>query len=171
LNVRSAILAAVLIPAILALGLPAPGLANPESVSRLQWGTARVAWHDACTFSHEAGEAPDHGTRHRFAVIQGNLRSMAREDAALYAVFLESSQDIQDLRDRLAVETPHDLRADASRTFCCEWLPLAANGHLTLFVDEAHQTGKTVVAIVNGKGEILGTHPLWTGSDLAAHAG
>ena len=167
MNMRSAILAAALVPCILVLGHPAPGDASTQAASRLQWGPARVAWHDACTFSHEAGEAPDHGTPHRFVVIQGTLRSLAREDASLYAVFLDSAHDIEGLRDRLASETPHDLRTDSGTTFCCEWLPLNTNGHLTLFVDEAHQSGKTVVAIVNAKGEILGTHPLWTPGDLA----
>lgn len=143
------------------------GITRTEAASRLEWGPARVAWHDACTFSHDVGD-PDHGVPHRFEVLQGTLRSLARDDAALYAVFLDSDRDLSVLEERLVTETPKQLRAESGKTFCCEWLPLATNGHLTLFVDEAHQVGKTVVAIVNGKGEILGTHALWTGSDLAS---
>jgi hypothetical protein len=158
LKVWSAGLAAVLL-----LG---SGITQTEAASRLEWGATRVAWHDACTFSHEGG-AREHASRHRFVVIQGTLRSMAREDASLYAVFLDSQHDLPTLQERLAIESLHDLRADSGRPFCCEWIPLATNGRLTLFVDEARQAGKTVVAIVNAKGDILGAHRLWTSGDLA----
>ena len=154
---------------VLALSLFAVS-AQATAGTRLEWqpGAYRLSWHDNCSFS------PGHGTAeashsHRFATLEGSLRTFGPADASLYAVFLRDRQDVQTLRDALAdpqAPRPWDPENLGLRTgrLGCEWIQLDVNGHVTLRVDEANQSGKSWVAVVNSRGEILGAHPLWSGS-------
>jgi hypothetical protein len=149
--------------------LLAQGATLAEGAPRLKWEAAQVAWHQNCAFSscHDHDASP-----HRFAVIRGSLRSMARGDVSLYAVYLDSEDDLPRLRRGLPASGgpskgsfPESAWPDGCP--CYEWLPIAPNGQVTVHVDEAHREGKNVVAIVNGEGEILATHHLWKTPDLA----
>jgi hypothetical protein len=98
---------------------------------------------------------------------------LARGDAALYAVFLDDEAGLKGLKRFLATGSTHSswssTGGSAPDNAAFEWLEIAANGRITVRLDEAHHPGKKLVAIVNGEGEILGAHPLWTtGGDLAA---
>lgn len=134
------------------------------AVHRLEWEGSEVAWHRSCAFSH------DHGADaipHRFCVIQGSLQTLARADASLYAVFLDRPSDLTRLEKTLETYgnpsqwSERDLPAETSEALPVTWVPLAPNGGITLHVDEAHQPGKELVALVNADGEILGTRDLW----------
>jgi len=149
--------------------LAAPVLATP---TRLAWDTAgpSVSWHSHCAFAHGEDHPAESGA-HRFVVLEGNLRSLARNDAALYAVYLDAHATLASLKDALATcgpgaATPGETLSEAG--FRCEWLPLGVNGEITLRVDEAHLPGMTRVAVVNAEGEILDCRPLWKSTDLAA---
>lgn len=138
---------------------------HTQAVHRLQWQGSEVAWHRTCAFSHDH---PAEAIPHRFCVIQGSLQSLARADASLYAVFLEGPSDLPHLEKTLrtygapAGWSDEVLPAGTSETLSVSWVPLAPNGAITLRVDEAHQPGKELVALVNADGEILGTRSLWT---------
>lgn len=128
----------------------------------------RLSWHASCTFSpgHSAAETSH---SHRFATLEGRLKAFSPADASLYAVFLMDRDDVQVLRDALAdpeAPRPWDPENLGLRTgrLTCEWIALDVNGKVTVRVDEAHQAGKSWVAVVNSRGEILGAHPLWAGS-------
>lgn len=157
---------------VMALGVlvASPGQAG----NRLQWesGGGTVSWHRACAFAHPT---PDPGSveAHRFLVLRGSLLALARGDAALYAVYLQDSHDLEKLSVLCdEVGNPSTWNADSASEglgVFLEWIPIGANGALTLRVDEARYPDKTLVAVVNGEGEILGTHPLWTHQgDLAS---
>ena len=133
---------------------------------RLEWETrsAPPVWHRSCAFSHQGdSQNPDH----RFAVIHASLKSLARGDAVLYAVFLKSDDDLKALAQVL--KSSGWLRDPAlDDVLTREWLPLKANGHITVYADEAHQPGKNWVVVINGEGEILGVRTLWSrDGDLA----
>jgi hypothetical protein len=153
---------------IIALGtavlVAPPALATP---TRLAWDTTgpAVSWHSRCAFAH--GQTDEHPGAHRFVVLEGSLRSLARNDAALYAVYLDGTSTLATLRKALAGPgTPGEILAGSG--FRCEWLPLGVNGEITLRVDEADVPGMTRVAVVNAEGEILDCRPLWKSSDLAS---
>jgi hypothetical protein len=129
---------------------------------RLQWQVESSSWHRNCAFApHEPGDA---SPEHRFVLLQAHLTSFAPQDASLYAVFLKDRRDLAPVEKELAKDTrlltaKNDLRA--------LWLPLDPNGSFTLRVDEADRHGKNWVAVVNGKGEVLGVHALWATGDVA----
>ena len=129
---------------------------------RLQWQVESASWHRNCAFApHELGES---SPEHRFVTLEARLTSFAPEDASLYAVFLKDRRDLSTVEKELAKDArlltaKNDLRA--------LWLPLDTNGQFTLRVDEADREGKNWVAVVNGKGEILGVHALWVIGDVA----
>ena len=105
--------------------------------------------------------------------MRGSLLTLARGDAALYAVYLQGSHDLEKLSALLdEVGSPSTWNADSGSAglgMSLEWIPIGTNGVLTVRVDEARYPDKTLVAVVNGEGEILGTHPLWTHQgDLAS---
>jgi hypothetical protein len=136
--------------------------------TRLQWesGGGTVSWHRSCAFAHPT---PDPGSvgAHRFIVLRASLRTLARGDAALYAVYLQDSQDLEKLGKLLdEVGSPSAWTADSSAPtghgICMEWIPMEANGVFTVRADEARYPDKAVVAVINGEGEILGTHSLWS---------
>lgn len=154
----------------LALGLAIVVAARADaSTTRLIWETegASVSWHRTCAFQHPATAAAPHA--HRFVTLVANLRAMARGDAALYAVYLKDTAEIQDLKTILtSVGAPEAWKQDGrvvapvrSAGIDYEWLALAANGGITVHADEADHPGATLVAIVNANGEILGAHALW----------
>ena len=141
---------------------------------RVQWETSggTVSWHRACAFAHSVPDAESAPT-HRFVTLCGSLRALARGDAALSAVFLEDEAALNGLERFLVTGSARSswssTGSSAPDNAAFEWLEIAANGRITVHVDEAHHPGKKLVAIVNGEGEILGAHPLWTtGGDLAA---
>ena len=150
-------------------------VASPgQAETRLQWqsGGGTVSWHRACAFAHPT---PDPGSieAHRFLVLRGSLLTLARGDEALYAVYLQGSHDLEKLNVLLdEVGSPSTWNADSGSVglgVSMEWIPIGTNGVLTVRVDEARYPDKTLVAVVNGEGEILGTHPLWTHQgDLAS---
>ena len=129
---------------------------------RLEWQVESASWHRNCAFApHELGES---SPEHRFVTLRVQLTSFAPEDASLYAVFVKDRQDLGSVEKEIAKNTQlltakSDLRA--------LWLPLDTNGQLTLRVDEADREGKNWVAVVNGKGEVLGVHALWMIGDVA----
>ena len=135
-----------------------------QAVHRLEWKASEVAWHRTCAFSHDPGTQ---AIPHRFCVIEGSLQSLARADASLYAVFLDGPSGLSRLESTLetygapAGWSAQDLPAEATATLSVAWIPLNPNGGITLRVDEAHQPGKELVALVNAAGEILGTRDLW----------
>ena len=145
-----------------------------QAAPRLQWetGGGTVSWHRACAFAHpdpvlESAEA------HRFVTLRGSLRALARSDATLYAVFLDEDLGLNDLKELLdtAGAPPAWTNSDGAGPggpVPCEWVSMGMNGAITLQIDEAHHPGNFVV-VVNGAGEILGSHRLWSANhDLAA---
>jgi hypothetical protein len=128
---------------------------------RLEWQEDSVSWHRHCAFMHDPAED---SSEHRFATLEAQLTAFAPEDASLYAVFLKDKGDIGSVEKELAKDSSllaekNDLRA--------LWLPLDTNGRVTVRVDEADRQGKNWVAVVNGKGEVLGVHALWAAGDVA----
>jgi len=143
--------------------------------TRLQWdsGGGTISWHRACAFAHPTPD-PGSAEAHRFIVLRASLLAMARGDAALYAVYLQDSSDLETL-GRLLEEVggPSAWNADsftpAGLGISLEWIQMGANGVLTFHADEARYPDKAMVAVVNGEGEILGSHSLWTHKgDLAS---
>jgi hypothetical protein len=129
---------------------------------RLEWQPEALSWHKACAFAPRGPEAD--APLHRFVTLRAQLRAFAPEDASLYAVFVHDRKDLTPIEREIAkhaqVLTEHDgLNA--------QWVPLDANGEITLQVDEADRAGKNWVAVVNKKGEVLGVHPLWATDDVA----
>lgn len=154
----------------LALGLTVVLAARADASStRLIWETqgATVSWHRNCAFQHAGPGSVE--PSHRFVTLDANLRSMARGDAALYAVYLKDAGQIQGLKNVLtSVGAPvawkhdgHEVAAVRKAGIDYEWLSLAANGAIAVHADEANHPGATLVAIVNADGEILGAHALW----------
>jgi hypothetical protein len=141
-----------------------------HAAPRLQWdaGGGTVSWHRACTFAH-SDPALESSAAHRFVTLRASLRSLARSDAALYAVFLDDALDLDDLKELLeSAGAPPGWSNAAGGPVRCEWVAMAMNGAITLRIDEAHHPGN-LVAVVNGAGEILGSHRLWAANDdLAA---
>ncbi len=128
---------------------------------RLEWSVDSLSWHRNCAFAHDPADA---SREHRFVTLEAQLKSFAPEDASLYAVFLKDKRDLGTVEKELAKDTAlltakNDLKA--------QWLPLDTNGRLTVRVDEADREGKNWVAVVNGKGEVLGVHALWAAGDVA----
>lgn len=160
---------------VLALGvLAVPALGFPSS--RLEWQpeACRLSWHAQCAFTQDHRDA-ETSVSHRFVTLEARLTAFATADASLYAVFLTDHQDLAVLEGALRNSyaprpwDPDNLGARTGR-LSSEWVALDPNGHFTLRVDEANQSGKSWVAIVNGRGEILGAHPLWSDSgDLASN--
>jgi len=131
---------------------------------RLEWQveSSPVSWHRHCAFA--PNDPADTAPEHRFVTLQAQLKSFAPEDASLYAVFLKDKRDLGTVEKELAKDTTlltgkSDLKA--------LWLPLDTNGRLTVRVDEADRLGENWVAVVNGKGEVLGVHALWAAGDVA----
>ena len=152
---------------VMALGLMLVA-STGQAGNRLQWesGGGIISWHRDCAFAHPT---PDPGSVevHRFVILRASLRTLARGDAALYAVYLQDSHDLEKLGKLLdEVGSPSAWKADSSAPtghgICVEWIPMEANGVLTVRADEARYPDKAVVAVINGDGEILGTHALWT---------
>ena len=131
---------------------------------RLEWqvGSSSVSWHRNCAFLHH--EPGEDSLEHRFVTLKAQLRSFAPEDASLYAVFLKDRRDLGTVEKELAKNTS---LLTAKSGLDALWLPLDTNGRLTVRVDEADRQGKNWVAVVNGKGEVLGVHALWAAGDVA----
>ena len=128
---------------------------------RLEWQVDALSWHRTCAFAHDPADATK---EHRFITLEARLTSFAPDDASLYAVFLKDRRDLGTVEKELSkdsslLKAPNGLRA--------LWLPLDTNGRLTVHVDEADREGKNWVAVVNGKGEVLGVHALWAAGDVA----
>jgi len=162
---------------LLALGVLAV-TARGEASSRLEWqpDACRLSWHRNCSFSPGFGSAGT-STAHRFVTLEAQFRSFSASDAAVYAVYLADRRDLDALRASLrqpGAPRPWETNGHAPSTdpvlgrLACEWISVLPNGRLTVHVDEANQTGKSWVAVVNSEGEILGVHPLWAGGDIAA---
>ena len=134
---------------------------------RLEWQveSSSVSWHRNCAFLHH--EPGEDSPEHRFVTLEAQLKSFAPEDASLYAVFLKDRRDLGTVEKELAKNT--SLLAEKSALDAL-WLPLDTNGRLTVRVDEADRQGKNWVAVVNGKGEVLGVHALWAAGDVADQA-
>jgi hypothetical protein len=139
-----------------------------QAGTRLQWesGGGTVSWHRGCAFAHPTPD-PGSAEAHRFIVLRASLLAMARGDAALYAVYLQDSSDLETLSGLLdEVGGPSAWNADtptpAGLGISMEWIQMGANGMLTFHADEGRYPDKAMLAVVNGEGEILGTHALWT---------
>ena len=128
---------------------------------RIEWQEDSVSWHRHCAFAH--GPAED-AAEHRFVTLEARLSSFAPEDASLYAVFLKDKRDLGTVEKELAKDSSLLTEKSGLRPL---WLPLDTNGRVTLHVDEADREGKNWVAVVNGKGEVLGVHALWAAGEVA----
>ena len=132
---------------------------------RLEWqgeSSSSVSWHRHCAFA--PNDPADAAPEHRFVTLQAQLKSFAPEDASLYAVFLKDRRDVGSVEKELAKDSQLLTEKNGLRAL---WLPLDTNGRLTLRVDEADREGKNWVAVINGKGEVLGVHALWAAGDVA----
>lgn len=105
------------------------------------------------------------------ADLNGRLRSLAKADTALYAVFLDRADDVETLSAILrdhgspARWTGRGFDPEVS-TFlttraAVEPIRLQTNGSLTIHADEGRFPGMDFVAVVNGAGDILGARPVW----------
>lgn len=142
------------------------GHASSRLESRLEWESdgAHVSWHHACAFAH-TDPAQTSPAAHRFLTLRASLRSLARSDTKLYAVYLGNSLDLNELEELLRTAgAPPAWSNAADGPVPSEWVSLGTNGEITLRVDEANHPGNLVV-VVNGAGEILGSHRLWNASD------
>jgi len=128
---------------------------------RLEWQIDSLSWHRNCTFAHDPSED---AAEHRFVTLEAQLTSFAPEDASLYAVFLRDKRDLGPVEKELAKDTTLLTEKNELQAL---WLPLDTNGRLTVHVDEADRQGKNWVAVVNGKGDVLGVHALWAAGDVA----
>ena len=145
-----------------------------QAGTRLQWESdgGTVSWHRSCAFAHSTPD-PGSAEAHRFVILRASLLAMSRGDAALYAVYLQDSSDLEKLNGLIVeVGGPSAWKSDTSTPaglgISLEWIQMGANGMLTFHADEARYPDKAIVAVINGEGEILGTHALWTKGDLAA---
>jgi hypothetical protein len=85
-------------------------------------------------------------------------------DTALYAVFLPGERDVQALTEQLRRAPSRGtgrVRTVLETHGGYEPLSLEPNGALAIFADEAVIGDRRVVVVVNSRGEILGTRPLW----------
>jgi hypothetical protein len=132
---------------------------------RLEWQpeSSSLSWHRHCAFLPQTPGEPC--PEHRFVTLHAQLRAFAPEDASLYAVFLKDRRDLGPVEKELAKDPRLVTRKNGSLRAL--WLPLDPNGRLTLRVDEADRKGTNWVAVVNGKGDVLGLHPLWATDDVA----
>lgn len=138
--------------------------------TRIQWGS-RVSWARAAGGSLCCEENAELVAT-RGAFLPGRITTFALADTALYAFYLEEPRDLTALAR--ALDTPEgpseweqeygdgDLTALLHRPSSFERIEIEPNGALTLLADDVLHPGMRVLAVVNGKGEILGSRLLWS---------
>ncbi len=105
------------------------------------------------------------------ADLNGRLRSLAKADTTLFAVFLKNADDVPRLaaflrdhgspaRWRSRAFDP-EVSAFLSTPAAVEPVQIRTNGSLTIHADEGRCPGMDFVAVVNGAGDILGARPVW----------
>jgi hypothetical protein len=150
---------------LLAVLAPAATLA----AGRIDWdpGPPSVLFRHV-TWPAATGAAPQ---AQLLADLNGRLRSLAKADTALYAVFLDRAADVQTLaavlrdhgspaRWRARAYDP-EVSAFLTTQAAVEPIRLQTNGSLTIHADEGRFPRKDFVAVVNGAGDILGARPVW----------
>jgi hypothetical protein len=139
--------------------------------TRIQWGS-RVSWVQAGGGKAVCCDENAELASTRGAFLPGRITTFALADTALYAFYLEEPRDLTALARALdEPEGPSqweqrfgdgDLTALLHRPSSFERIEIEPNGTLTLLADDVLHPGMRVLAVVNGKGEILGSRLLWS---------